>query len=100
MAQPQAGDDARFAASVVEHFEAFLENYSSEPAEGMDTSAADEAPAKEYMEQVRGGVAVLAAASPARFGARRAGWLGWGGAGSRRHSPTPSTVPNTSEPRR
>lgn len=55
MAQPQAGEDARFAASVMEHFEAFLENYTSDQPEGMDTSAADEAPAKDYLEQVRGG---------------------------------------------
>jgi hypothetical protein len=53
MAQPQAGSDERFAHSVGEHFEAFLENYSSEVPEGMDTSAADEPAPRDYIDQVQ-----------------------------------------------
>ena len=53
MAQPQAGADERFAHSVGEHFEAFLENYSSEMPEGMDTSAADEPAPRDYIDQVQ-----------------------------------------------
>ena len=52
VAQPQAGSDERFAHSVGEHFEAFLENYSSEVPEGMDTSAADEPAPRDYIDQV------------------------------------------------
>jgi hypothetical protein len=53
-AQPAAGTDERFATSVAEHFEAFLENFSSELPEGLDTSAADEPSPRDYVDQARG----------------------------------------------
>ena len=64
MAQPQAGADERFAHSVGEHFEAFLENYSSEMPEGMDTSAADEPAPRDYIDQVQRLAAIELSGSP------------------------------------
>ena len=57
--QPAAGSDERFAHSVGEHFEAFLENYSSELPEGIDTSAADEPAPRDYIDQVQCTAAVV-----------------------------------------
>ena len=49
MAQPSLHNDA-FANSVREHFENFLDNFSSE-AETTESSA--EAPSRDYIDQVR-----------------------------------------------